>query len=348
MTPRRASLDPLRIVAIGGGTGLSSLLLGLKHYMRCEAHANMPPANLELTAVVTVTDDGGSSGRLRRDFSILPPGDIRNCLVAMAGDEALLSRLFQYRFGAGKGLKGHTLGNLFLTALTDLTGDFAKAVQHASDVLSTCGKIFPSTSTNVVLQATLRGGARVEGETKISKSRARIERITLKPAGAKPLQQTLDAIAGADLITLGPGSLFTSVIPNLLVKGIAEAIELSPAIKLCFMNLMWQPGETIDFKASDHVEAIQIHAGRKLIDVVALNTAPISAPLRRKYAAQRALPVENDIDRLEQLGVKVISRRLALLGPKVRHDPTAIADVAIHLAGEGRLRRARRLLQEKQ
>jgi len=342
MTSRRSSLEPLRIVAIGGGTGLSSLLHGLKQHMRCDTHpAMLEPPQLDLTAVVTVTDDGGSSGRLRRDFAILPPGDIRNCLVAMSEDEALLSRLFQYRFDAGKGLKGHSLGNLFLTALTDLTGDFAKAVQHASDVLATCGNIFPSTSTNVVLQATLLDGTKVEGETRISKSRAPIQRITLKPSTVKPLQETLDAISNADLITLGPGSLFTSVIPNLLVKGIPEAIEQSPAIKLCFMNLMWQPGETIEFKASDHIEAIQRHAGRKLIDVVALNTAPISAPLRREYAATRALPVENDVRRLEELGVKIISRRLASSGPKVRHDPTAIADIAVHLAGEGRRRRAR-------
>ncbi len=342
MPVRRASLDSLRIVATGGGTGLSSLLHGLKQYMRCEVNSHGPGANLDLTAVVTVTDDGGSSGRLRRDFAMLPPGDIRNCLVALSEDEATLSRLFQYRFDAGKGLKGHSLGNLFITALTELTGDFAKAVQHASDVLATCGRIFPSTSTNVVLEATLADGTKVEGETRISKSRARIERISLKPARVKPMQETLDAIANADLITLGPGSLFTSIIPNLLVKGIAQAIEQSPAIKLCFMNLMWQPGETIDFKASDHIEAIQQHAGAKLIDVVAVNTAPISVSLRREYARKRALPVENDLKRLEQLGVKVIAKPLAARGSKIRHDPRQIADIAVHLAGEGRRRQLRK------
>jgi uncharacterized cofD-like protein len=334
-------VDPLRIVAIGGGTGLSSLLHGLKQYMHCDVNATNPGANLDLTAVVTVTDDGGSSGRLRRDFAMMPPGDIRNCLVAMSEDEALLARLFQYRFDHGKGLKGHSLGNLFLTALTDLTGDFAKAVQHASDVLATCGRIFPSTSTNVVLEATLADGSRVEGETRISKSRARIRQIRLKPAGVKPMQETLEAIAKADLITLGPGSLFTSIVPNLLVKGISEAIEQSPAIKLCFMNLMWQPGETIEFKASDHVEAIQKHAGRQLLDAVAVNTSPISVLLKREYAMQRALPVENDIERLEALGARVIARPLASFGKKIRHDPAAIADIAIHLAGEGRRRQQR-------
>jgi uncharacterized cofD-like protein len=341
MPARRAAMDPLRIVAIGGGTGLSSLLHGLKQYMHCDVNASAPGSNLDLTAVVTVTDDGGSSGRLRRDFAMLPPGDIRNCLVAMSEDEAMLSRLFQYRFDAGKGLKGHSLGNLFLTALTELTGDFAKAVQHASDVLATCGKIFPSTSTNVVLEAVLSDGTAVQGETRISKSRSRIRRIRLKPSRVKPMQETLDAIAKADLITLGPGSLFTSIIPNLLVKGIPEAIEQSSAIKLCFMNLMWQPGETIDFTASDHVHAIQQHARSRLIDVVAVNTAPLSAFLQREYAVKQALPVANDLKRLEELGVKVIARPLAALGHKIRHDPALIADIAIHLAGEGRRRRSR-------
>ena len=343
MVARRSISDPLRIVAIGGGTGLSSLLHGLKQYMKCDVHAPAPGPSLDLTAVVTVTDDGGSSGRLRRDFAILPPGDIRNCLVALSEDEALLSKLFQYRFGAGKGLKGHTLGNLFLTALADLTGDFSKAVQHASDVLATCGRIYPSTSTNVVLEATLADGSKVEGETRISKSRARIERIRLKPSRVKPMKETLDAIASADLITLGPGSLFTSIIPNLLVGGIAQAIERSPAVKLCFMNLMWQPGETIDFRASDHVEAIQQHAARKLIDVVAVNTAPISSSLQQQYAVKRALPVENDISRLEELGLTVIARPLAARGPKIRHDTELIADVAVQVAKEGRRRRARLL-----
>ena len=164
-------MEPLRIVAIGGGTGLSTLLHGLKTYMHCDVHRDLAGPELDLTAVVTVTDDGGSSGRLRRDFAMLPPGDIRNCLVALSEDEATLARLFQYRFDSGKGLKGHSLGNLFLTALTSLTGDFAKAVQHASDVLATCGRIYPSTSANVVLEATLSDGTKVEGESRISKSR---------------------------------------------------------------------------------------------------------------------------------------------------------------------------------
>src|SRR5579884_4137934 len=204
-------MDPLRIVAIGGGTGLSTLLHGLKAYT---------PQEVEITAVVTVTDDGGSSGRLRRDFDVLPPGDIRNCMVALSEDEALLSRLFQYRFGGGHGLKGHSFGNLFLTALTHLTGDFPLAVRTSSEILAIRGRIFPATSSNVTLTSELTSGAVVRGETRISRSRSRIRRIQLEPEVCTPLPETLDAINEADLITFGPGSLFTSIVPNVLVHGV--------------------------------------------------------------------------------------------------------------------------------
>lgn len=343
--PANRAEEALRIVAIGGGTGLSSLLHGLKQYMHCGPGSLVQKFDLALTAVVTVTDDGGSSGRLRRDFDILPPGDIRNCLVAMSEDAALLSRLFQYRFAAGKGLKGHTVGNLLLTALTELSGgDFARAVQHASDVLACCGHIYPSTAANVVLQARLADGSTVEGETRISRSKARIHRIRLKPVRPKPMPETIEALGKADLITLGPGSLFTSIIPNLLVRGIPEAIAASPALKVCFVNLMWQPGETIQFTAADHLEAIHDHARRKLIDVVIVNTAPIPALLRKTYAAERAMPVENDFDRLAQMGVRVVARDLAAAGDKVRHDPAAIASIAVDLAYEARVKRTRAMI----
>src|SRR5579884_333748 len=220
--------DPLRIVAIGGGTGLSALLHGLKAYA---------PDRADITAVVTVTDDGGSSGRLRREFDVLPPGDIRNCMVALSEDEALLSKLFQYRFDVGHGLKGHSFGNLFLTALTNLTGDFAKAVSVSSEVLASLGRIYPATAENVVLEAELENGAVVAGETRISKSRRRIRRLRLVPCTCKPLPDTLRAIESADLITFGPGSLFTSVIPNVLVTGIARALKKSAALKAYFVNL---------------------------------------------------------------------------------------------------------------
>lgn len=327
---------PLRIVSIGGGTGLSTLLHGLKQRIQRSVYG----FDVDLTAVVTVTDDGGSSGRLRRDFDVLPPGDIRNCMVAMSEDEALLSRLFQYRFSQGRGLKGHSFGNLFLTALTDLTGDFGKAVQLSSEVLASYGRIFPSTSANVILEATLENGKVIAGETKISKSKSRIVRISLMPDDCAPMKETLAAIAEADLITFGPGSLFTSVIPNVLVKGVAEAIQQSPAIKAYFVNLMWQPGETIGFGASDHVRAIVEHSGVNLLDYAVVNTRPIKEPLRRKYARELAKPVANDVDVLRDMGVNVVATELASgAGEKVRHDPAAIADVAIQLATESVARR---------
>jgi uncharacterized cofD-like protein len=331
--------DPLRIVSIGGGTGLSSLLHGLKQYKHCGDRL-AAPHELEMTAVVTVTDDGGSSGRLRRDFGMLPPGDIRNCLVAMSQDEALLSRLFQYRFSSGKGLKGHTLGNLFLTALTELTGgDFPLAVKQAAEVLASCGHIYPSTPAQVVLEAELADGSWVEGETRISRSKARIRRIRLRPDRPDPVPDTLRAIAEADVITFGPGSLFTSVVPNLLVKGIPQAIAASPALKVCIVNLMWQPGETIDFTAADHVEAINSHAGRRLVDIAVVNTRPISATLQRRYEEQSARPVFVDHERLAGLGVRVVATELAELGEKVRHNPAAVAEVAVRLAADARLSR---------
>ena len=265
------SSEPLRVVAIGGGTGLSALLQGLKNYA-----GPRRGAPVDITAVVTVTDDGGSSGRLRRDFDVLPPGDIRNCMVALSEDEALLSRLFQHRFQAGLGLKGHSFGNLFLTALTQLMGDFPEAVKASSEVLKIKGRIYPATAANVALEATLEDGTRVTGETRISKSRRPSARVRLRPRKVKPMADTLAAIAQADLITLGPGSLFTSVIPNLLVEGISAAIRRSPALKAYFVNLMWQPGETMNFSASDHIRAIHKHAGGRLIDCAVVNVAPDS------------------------------------------------------------------------
>jgi len=335
-------------------------LRGLKRY------AKASPGNIQLTAVVTVTDDGGSSGRLRREFDVLPPGDIRNCMVALAPDETLISRLFQYRFSSGRGLKGHSFGNLFLTAMTDLTGDFSQAVKLSSDVLSVLGRIYPSTAANVSLEAVLADGCRVQGETRISRSKQRIEKIVLRPAGAKPLPETLQAIAEADLITLGPGSLFTSVIPNLLVEGISEAIAASPALKAYYVNLMSQPGETTGFRASDHAEAILRHAasaarakrrGKALrpeggvpatdapvIDVVVLNKGAIGDSVLRRYRAQAARPIENDAARLEEMGLDVrwgdfVRMPVIPAHGRIRHHPGALAAVTIELALEARRRR---------
>ena len=285
-----------------------------------------------------MTDDGGSSGRLRRDFQVLPPGDIRNCMVALSEDEALLSKLFQYRFSHGQGLAGHSFGNLFLTALTDLTGDFAHAVQLSGDVLAIAGKIYPITAANCVLEATLENGRTVRGETKISASKSRIHTIRLVPDDCKPLKETIAAIECADLITLGPGSLFTSVIPNLLVKGVAKAIAKSPATKAYFVNLMGQPGETNGFRASDHVEAIYRHSDTPFLHHVIVNTEPIRSGVLKRYAAEGAMAVENDIDRLEELGIQVVGAPLVADKKYVRHDPDAAAEIAVKLA-----ERARRL-----
>ncbi len=303
--------------------------------MRWEAKA---PA-VELTAVVTVTDDGGSSGRLRRELDILPPGDIRNCMVALSEDEALMTKLFQYRFAGGRGLKGHSFGNLFLAVLTQITGDFAKAVQLSSEVLAIAGRIYPSTAANVTLRARLTDGRVVEGETRISRSHAPIQRIELHPKRVKPMEETLAAIRQADLITVGPGSLFTSVVPNLLVEGIPEAMEQSKALKACFVNLMWQPGETNGMSASDHVAAVFEHAQRKVVDCAVVNTDPISDELLVRYAKQRALQVTNDFVKLEQLGVEVVALPLLSKGEKVRHDPEATAQAVVELAKRGRRRR---------
>jgi uncharacterized cofD-like protein len=344
--------DPLRVVSIGGGTGLSTLLKGLKHYVHPDAGGLAPVRSgkfplLDLTAVVTVTDDGGSSGRLRRDFDILPPGDIRNCMVALSEDEALLGKLFQHRFDAGRGLKGHSFGNLFLAALTQVTGDFAGAVKLSSEVLAIAGRIFPSTAAKVSLRALLDDGTLVDGESEISRSACAIRSVNLIPRICHPLDETLDAIRNADLITLGPGSLYTSVIPNLLVRGIPKAIEESPALKACFVNLMWQPGETIGMRASDHVTAVLRHARRRVIDYVIVNTAPISQPLRRRYAEQQARPVENDLSNITEMGLDVAGFALLSEASKARHDPERTAAVAVQLAKKARRRRLRALFPSR-
>ncbi len=328
--------QPLRVVSIGGGTGLSALLKGLKHLSRSFDQESLL---VDITAVVTVTDDGGSSGRLRRDFDVLPPGDIRNCMVALSEDEALLSQLFQYRFQSGRGLAGHSFGNLFLTALTHITGEFSEAVKQSSKALAIMGSIYPSTAANVQLEAEMVGGTLVRGETRISRSRRKIERVRLYPARCRPLPETLHAIEQADLITLGPGSLFTSVIPNLLVSGIPKAIQKSKAVKAYFVNLMWQPGETIEFRASDHLRAIRKHAPAMPIDYAVVNTSPISRSARQRYAEENVQPVENDIAAVQEMGIGIVSAELLQRGSRVRHDPITIAGIALELAREGRRRR---------
>ena len=323
----------MRVVAIGGGTGLSTVLRGLKHHVAEPGRpAQLRPEVARLTAVVTVTDEGGSSGRLRRDFRILPPGDIRNCLVALAEDEQLLTQLFNYRFSSGRGLRGHNFGNLFLTALTYLTHDFAKAVRLTSGVLAIRGEIFPATLADVHLKAKRTDGVVLRGERSINKTRVPIERLTIVPSRCRPLPETLAAIRQADLITLGPGSLYTSLVPNLLVQGIAEAIARSRAVKVLVCNLMTQPGESRGYSAADHVRALHQHAGHKLFDYIVLNTGPLSSALLKRYAADRAAPVEMDLDAVRELGVKPLCANLLIEDHVARHDSRRLAKLLLSLA----------------
>lgn len=314
----------MRVVALGGGTGLSTLLRGLKQYVGTEIE--------DLAAVVTVTDDGGSSGRLRKEFNILPPGDIRNCMVALSEDEGLLSKLFQYRFPSGNGLGGHNFGNLFLTALTNVGGDFAEAVRESSLILASRGRIYPSTRSNVDLDAWMADGSRVRGETNITASHQRILELRMVPANAKPLPETLEAIAKADVITIGPGSLFTSLTPNLLVRGIPEAIQSSNAIKIYVCNLMQQANESLGLTASQHVLALRQHAKRKIFDYALVNTTPVSADVAAKYLEQGCKQVQCDAPELERLGVKCVAGDFLEEADVARHNTKAIARTILELA----------------
>ena len=335
---------PLSVVAIGGGTGLSTLLRGLKRFVaqpsfgsarigdsRCN---DLPCLIQDLAAVVTVTDDGGSSGRLREDLKMLPPGDVRNCMVALSEDEHLLSRLFQYRFAQGE-LEGHSFGNLFVAALSDITGDFAQAVQMSSQILAARGRIYPATNTNVTLSAKMDDGSTVNGETNITRSSRRIVELMLRPPDAEPLPGTLDAIRSADLITLGPGSLYTSLITNLLVRGIPEALASSKATRVYICNLMTQANESLGLTASQHIEKILQHTGfptRKLFDFALVNTAPISPTLLEKYAAEGQQPIEPDLDRIRALGVEPVTGSFVHEGVLLRHDYDRVADRVLQLA----------------
>lgn len=253
--------------------------------------------------MVTVSDDGGSSGRLRKDLNMLPPGDVRNCIVALSEEEAMLSKLFQHRFVKGSGLEGHSFGNLFLAALTSLTGDFSEAVRLSSEILATRGHIFPATAASIELEALMRDGMRVRGETKITASKGRIAELFLVPPGPDPLPQTLEAIARADVVTIGPGSLFTSLIPNLLVRGIPEAIRESSALKVYICNLMTQANESLERTAADHIRALNDHAGHQIFDYALVNRAPLSNDLKAKYALEGASQIVADLEAIEAMGV---------------------------------------------
>ncbi|HVO57137.1 MAG TPA: YvcK family protein [Dongiaceae bacterium] len=330
---RRTSSSPqgIRVVALGGGTGLSALLRGLKLHV-VPRHDPFPTADrpiVDLAAIVTVTDDGGSSGRLRRENRILPPGDIRNCMVALSKDEALLSRLFQYRFSAGHGLVGHNFGNLFLAALTHVTGDFAEAVRVSSRVLAIRGRIFPSTLANVTLEAILENGTRVHGETRITASRSPIRKLMLAPRKVRPLAEAISAIREADLILMGPGSLYTSILPNLLIPDVARAIARSHAPRVYIANLMTQPGETTDYSVARHLRAIQSHVRPRIVDYVVANRQKVSPAVARRYRAQGASQVDVDIPGLRKLGVTVLLGNLLEQHSKIRHNSARLAQLLL-------------------
>lgn len=326
----------INIVTIGGGTGLSQLLSGLKLHVRQPEVPSRDwpasPAIQDLTAVVTVTDDGGSSGRLRDEFQMLPPGDIRKCLVALSEDERLMSKLFQYRFEGSGELQGHSFGNLFLTALTSVTGDFLEAIRLSSEVLAIKGRILPSTMADVHLVGELENGASLFGESLIGRSPVRVRKIGVFPESCDPLPETLDAIAIADVITLGPGSLYTSLLPNLLVNGIPEAIRQSQAVKIYIGNIMTQPGETFGFSAADHLRAIIEHCADFPFDYFLSNLTPISAWQKEKYLAENAVQISIDIEEIAELGAKVVFKDLlAADHDKVRHDPTKLSQAVFEL-----------------
>ena len=325
----------LRVVAIGGGTGLSTLLRGLKlrvpHATGLLTQPPRTPLIADLTAVVTVTDDGGSSGRLRRDFNMLPPGDLRNCMVALSEDERLISRLFRHRFRKGGELGGHNFGNLFIAALTEMTGDFAQAIKLSAEILATRGHIFPVTSANVTVTARMEDVSVVRGETNITASRQRIVELMLDPPNPPPPPQTLDAIAAADLITIGPGSLYTSIVTNLLVKGIPEALGAAQATRVFICNLMTQANESLHLTASQHIERIYEHAGRPIFDYAVVNTAPVSRELRERYAAEGAETTIADVDRVEALGVQCITGDFTAEGNVLRHAADRVTDALLSL-----------------
>jgi uncharacterized cofD-like protein len=319
----------VRVVAIGGGTGLSTLLLGLKHYVSRRRQESERHPISDLASIVTVSDDGGSSGRLRREYRVLPPGDIRNCMVALSQDEALLGRLFQYRFDSGRGLRGHSFGNLFLTALSHVTGDFAEAVRVSGEVLAIRGRIFPATLDNVSLEAVMTDGKIVQGETKIAKSGKQIRQLRLRPRRVHPLPEVLEAIKQANLILIGPGSLYTSILPNLLVSGVAESIEASSATRVYIANLMTQPGETGGYSLAEHVQAIYRHTRRRLFDFVVASNKTVSPEVARRYRLRGAEAVRVDLANLQRLGVRCLLDDLLEEHGVVRHDSQRLAQLLV-------------------
>jgi uncharacterized cofD-like protein len=316
-----------KIVAVGGGTGLSTLLRGLKRHTS------------NLTAVVTVSDDGGSSGRLQKELGVLPPGDVRNCLVALADDEAMVTELFSYRFSDGEGLSGHSFGNLFLAAMTGITGNFDIAIKHSSRVLNIVGRVLPATLGVVRLCAKLIDGTTLEGETNISTAHAPIERVYFDPPHAEPLDEVIAAIRDADAIVLGPGSLYTSILPNMLVDRIAREIEATPAVKIYVCNVMTQPGETDAMTASDHVRKLLEIARANVCDYVVVNDRP-PHKLLEVYAVEGQVPVVADLSKIEAMGLRPVRAQVISETETVRHDPEKLAETVIDIIDGEVARRA--------
>lgn len=309
-----------KIVAIGGGTGLSTILKGLKHITN------------NITAVVTVGDDGGSSGRLREEMGVLPPGDIRNCIAALANEEDLVTELFQYRFKQGNGLEGHSFGNLFLSALCAITGDMLKAVKESSKVLSIRGKVLPSTLDDMKLVAEMEDGRTICGESNIPEAAGKIKRLSCNPSKPKAQDDVVQSINEADLIIMGPGSLYTSIIPNLLIEDITKAISNSKSRKIYICNVMTQPGETDDFSVCDHIKAILDHCNSDdIIDTVFVNDS-LPKNLAHKYKEADSFPVKLDVENIKKLGINIVTRRLIEENKEglVRHSPRKLARVIHH------------------
>jgi uncharacterized cofD-like protein len=326
MIPKGLQQVP-RIVVIGGGTGLSVMLRGLKE----------KPVNI--TAIVTVADDGGSSGILRSEMQMPPPGDIRNVLTALADVEPLLSQILQYRFQTGTGLAGHSLGNLILAALKDITGDFVTGVKEMNRVFAVRGRVLPASNQAIVLKAEMEDGSIVVGESKIPKALGRIKRVYIEPPDVSPLDEAIEAIREADAILCGPGSLYTSLIPNLLVPNIAQEIMDSEAVKLFICNVMTQPGETDDYSVNDHLTAIHEHVGHQLFDYVIVNNGEIPPQVQALYAEQGAKAVHLDLDEVTKRGYQVIADELVLFRTYLRHDAEKLSDHIYQLVESWMLRK---------
>lgn len=312
-----------KVVVIGGGTGLSVMLRGLKE------------KPIDITAIVTMADDGGSSGILRTEMQIPPPGDIRNVLIALADVEPVLSKMLQHRFQNGNGLAGHSLGNLILAAMTEISGDFVTGVKQLSKVLAVRGRVLPSTGRDIVLKAEMADGSIIVGESKIAKIGGKIKRVFLEPHQPDPLDEAIEALQEADAIVLGPGSLYTSILPNLLVAQVAQTIAASQAVKIYVCNVMTQPGETDDYTVSDHLSAIEAHVGTRLVDIVIVNNGEIPDHVLEVYAEKGASPVVLDQEKVERMGYQVVADRLVYYRQYLRHDAAQLSDHIYRIVQSG-------------